>query len=176
MLDARRLGHQNGHEWRGEHRHPPGGDVGADPTHRHLLLSEPDPREGFGLEVGERGALAAGEAADLLLCQRDRGPQLRRASVGGITDLRLGDLERVRRPAVELLREGAHGVHPVALDRHQHLGNASDDRGIAGRRRLDLRCLDEGEVKPGQTGGTQGGVSRVHGRVGSKGIGSSHSS
>ncbi len=63
VIDARHLGDEHGHKRGGEHRYPPGRDVGADPSYRYLALTETDARQRRHLEVHHRLALAPGKAA-----------------------------------------------------------------------------------------------------------------
>ena len=71
LLDARHLGHQDGHEGGREHRVAPAGHVGPDGVDRDVAVAEHDARPHLDLERGQRGQLGAGEPADLVLGEGD---------------------------------------------------------------------------------------------------------
>ena len=79
-------------------------------------MAEDDPGERLNLDIGHRGALRLGKAADLGLCEVDIGHVSRRHLVHRRVDLGLCQPERRRRKLVELFRQIAHSRIAPRLD------------------------------------------------------------
>ncbi|KAB5578420.1 hypothetical protein GE09DRAFT_549829 [Coniochaeta sp. 2T2.1] len=79
-------------------------------------VSQKDARLDLNLDIPDARPLRLGKSPDVLLRLLDVGDCLRRHLGDGLLDLRLGQLERLGAPFVELLRVGTDGLVAVGAD------------------------------------------------------------
>ena len=120
-LHARDFRGDDRHVRRGDHRVAPARHVAADRVHRDVAVAEDHAGQRLDLEVLHRLALLLREAAHLRLRELD----VVEVALGDVSDRLLDllrrELERGRRPLVELLRQRAHRVVAALLDLRQDL-------------------------------------------------------
>src|ERR1700685_933026 len=109
--------------------------VAADRIHRDVLMAEYDAGQRFDLEIAQRLLLFLRKTTHLCLGELDVVEIALLHRPDGALDLGRRQLERGRRPIIELLRQLAHGnvlarvdIGEDLLDRLTHLGVGRLDR------------------------------------------------
>jgi hypothetical protein len=127
---ARDLRGDDRHMGRGEQRILPARNVAADALHRDVLVAEHHARQRLDFDILHRRALMLGEVFHLRLRELDVLDVARRELAEAVSDFLVGQAVVVAVPAVEFLRQVAHGVVAAGLDVGEDVLDRRTDAGV----------------------------------------------